>query len=260
MSATVPKKTAAIIYNSGLPEPLGGLGAYIASQQVANSVSHLNPILVDLNSFLLHHPSDISPDVKNRQVAEAAPVYNHQAFQNAMSLHSGYFFVFPGHVWAHTRLIKQMVSLLPRHVYANKPTAVVTYTREDTRPWHRNQTNNSYEHVPRNSAAMMAEFLSQLAAPEDTDLLSLPRSTSTLNSSAAGRRRGFSMAQLPLGYDSQPVAWPEFTFFWDLWDAFPSTNPIWPGGNQDESWEASGWGKCITVANIMMKTIEPAKS
>lgn len=259
MSASVPK-TVAIIYNSGLPEPLGGLGAYIASGQVADSISKLNPVLVDINSFLLQNSSEISPDVKDKDLAGAASEYNHQAFQIAMSLHSGYFFVFPGHVWSHTRLIKQMVSQLPRHVYANKPTVVATYTHEDTRPWYRNQTNNSCEHVPRNSAPMMAEFLSQLAAPDDADQQTLPRLRSTRNSSAAGRRRGFNMVELPLGYDGQLVAWPEFTFFRDIWDAFPSPNPIWPGGNQDEAWEAPGWGKCITAASIMMKTIEPSNS
>lgn len=259
MSAGVPK-TVAIIYNSGLPEPFGGLGAYIASGQVADSISKLKPILVDLNSFLLQHSSEISPDAKNKDLAEAASEYDQEAFQDAMCLYSGYFFVFPGHVWSHTRLIKQMISRLPRHVYAKKPAALVTYTREDTRPWYQSQANSSGEHVPRNSAPMMAEFLSQLTAPEDVDPQTLPRSRSTRNSSAAGRRRGFNMVELPLGYDGQPVAWPEFTFFRDIWDAFPSTNPIWPGGNQDEAWEAPGWGNCITAASIMIKTIEPSNS
>lgn len=256
MSASAPR-TAAIIYNSGLPEPLGGLGTYIASQQVANSIIKLKPVLLDLNSFLLQ---EISSDIKAKDLSEAALEYNHQAFQDAVSLHSGYFFVFPGHVWSHTRLIKQMISQLPRHVYANKSAAVVTYSREDTRSCYQSQANNSCEHVPRNSANMMAEFLSQVAAPEDADPHSLPRTRSTRNSSATGRRRGFNIVQMSLGYGGQPVAWPEFTFFWDIWDAFPSTNPIWPGANQDEAWEAPGWGRCITAATIMMRTVEPSIS
>lgn len=258
MAASIDPRRVAIVYNGSLPGSLGGLGEYVASQ-VADYNQSLNLVLLDLSSFLLPHSSDTEQHLTDKPVAEAASKYDQQAFQNVMCRYSGYFFVFPGHVWSHTHLIKQMVSQLPRHVYANKPTAVVTYTREDTRPWYQNQANESCEHVPRSSAPMMAEFLSQLAGPEDAEPDSLLHSRSTGRSPRAGRRRGFNMVQMPQYHDGQPMAWPEFSFFWDIWDDFPSTNAVWPGGNQIEAWEASGWGKCITIATMMKKTFDTSR-
>jgi hypothetical protein len=254
MSASIDPKTVAIIYNSDLPDPLGGLGEYIASE-VARFTVEINPILVDIKSFLHRRSPEELQDLKDNSPEEVFD-YDRQAFHDLMSQHAGYFFVFPGNVWSHTRSFKHFVSHLPRHVYANKPTALVTYTREDTRPWFQKEANQSYEHLPRNSATMMVDFLSQLVAPEDVGPSSLSRSRHVATPSKSGRRRGFNLVQMPPGYDDQPKPWPEFLFFYNIWDDFPSSNPIWPGGNQIEAWESSGWGKCITVAKIMKDMIE----
>jgi hypothetical protein len=254
MASSIDPKTVAIIYNGGLPAPLGGLGAYVASE-VARFISQLNPVLVDVKSLSLPKSPKAPQDLETESSQDGIE-YDHEAFRDLMSQHVGYFFVFPGHVWSHTQSLKQLVSQLPRHVYANKPTAVITYTREDTRPWYQKEANQSYEHVPRSSAPMLADYLSRLVAPEDTKLESLSHSTSSPASKNNGRRRGFNLVPMSLSYDGQPVPWPEFRFFWDIWDDFPSSNSIWPGGNQIEAWEAPGWGKCITVAEMMRTMIE----
>jgi hypothetical protein len=251
---SIAPKTVAIIYDGRLLDPLGGLGAYISSE-VAHFTSELNPVLINLKSFVQQHFSERLQDPKDNSPEDAFD-YDYQAFQGMMSQHAGYFFVFPGHVWSHTRSLKHLVSRLPRYVYANKPTALVTYTREDTRPWYQNEANQSYEHVPRNSAPMMAEFLSQLAAPEDLHQESLSHPSPAAAPSKTGRRRGFNLVQIPPTYNGLSALWPNFVFFWNIWDEFPSSNPVWPGGNQIEAWESPGWGRCITVATIMKDIIE----
>jgi hypothetical protein len=132
------------------------------------------------------------------------PRYDHQTFQTTMSQHSGYIFV-PSHTWAHTTPLNPLVSRLPRHVYANKPTALITYSREDTRLLSTIDRIASHQHIPCNSAPMMAGYVSQLIAPKDSNSSMLSSDSKTaIKLAKTGRRRGIKIIELPEGYDSQP--------------------------------------------------------
>lgn len=122
--------TLATLYDSSLPHLSGDIGEYIAIQ-VARYTPTISPILVDLMSFL-HQLSSAQPQKLKFTLLEDNVHHDHQAFHHSMSQHAGYSFVVPGPVGSHARHIKAIFLTLPPHVYANKHTALVTYTREDT--------------------------------------------------------------------------------------------------------------------------------